>query len=54
MTASALLVNLYPPAVRERWGTEIRREVIEGGVRSWPACLPILGRVTATGNARFE
>jgi hypothetical protein len=36
MRASALIAGLYPPAVRERWGAEIRHEVSESGIRSWP------------------
>lgn len=39
MNASALLVALYPPAVQEQWGAEIRRDVVEGGVRCWPDTL---------------
>ncbi|MER7273991.1 hypothetical protein ABT369_06035 [Dactylosporangium sp. NPDC000244] len=36
MSAPALIVALYPPAVRERWGDEIGREIAERGARSWP------------------
>ncbi|WP_433466470.1 hypothetical protein [Spirillospora sp. CA-128828] len=36
MRAAALIAGLYPPAVRERWGTEISYEVSESGIRSWP------------------
>jgi hypothetical protein len=36
MKASALMAGLYPPAVRERWGTEISHQVAESGIRSWP------------------
>jgi hypothetical protein len=36
MSAAAVLTRLYPPAVRERWGSEISREVSASGVRSWP------------------
>ncbi|HTJ36750.1 MAG TPA: hypothetical protein VL738_26300 [Dactylosporangium sp.] len=36
MSAAGLIVALYPPAVRERWGAEIGREVAEAGPRSWP------------------
>ncbi|GAA3299696.1 hypothetical protein Dvina_25575 [Dactylosporangium vinaceum] len=36
MSAPTVIVALYPPAVRERWGAEIGREVAEGGARSWP------------------
>jgi hypothetical protein len=39
MRASALITGLYPPAVRERWGAEISREVSESGIRSWPDTL---------------
>jgi hypothetical protein len=35
MSAPELIVALYPPAVRERWGAEIGREVAESGPRSW-------------------
>ncbi|WBO64599.1 hypothetical protein [Streptomyces camelliae] len=36
MSAATLLTGLYPPAVRERWGADIRSEVSASGVRSWP------------------
>ncbi|GAA3302662.1 hypothetical protein Dvina_51250 [Dactylosporangium vinaceum] len=36
MSASRIIVALYPPAVRERWGAEIGREVAERGARTWP------------------
>ncbi len=36
MRAAALITGLYPPAVRERWGAEISRQVSETGIRSWP------------------
>ncbi len=39
MSAAAVLVGLYPPAVRERWGAEIGHEVSTAGVRSWPDAL---------------
>jgi hypothetical protein len=39
MRAAALITRLYPPAVRERWGAEISREIAESGVRSWPDAL---------------
>lgn len=39
MRPSALMAALYPPAVRERWGAEISREVSESGIRSWPDTL---------------
>ncbi|MGI5239930.1 hypothetical protein [Dactylosporangium sp. CA-139066] len=35
MSAPGVIVALYPPAVRERWGAEIGREVAEAGPRSW-------------------
>ncbi|MEV6932034.1 hypothetical protein AB0M46_47145 [Dactylosporangium sp. NPDC051485] len=35
MSAAEVIVALYPPAVRERWGAEIGREVAERGARSW-------------------
>jgi hypothetical protein len=45
MTAATLLTRLYPPAVRDRWGNDIGREVTESGIRSWPD--------TITGAARL-
>lgn len=45
MSAAALLTRLYPPAVRERWGTEIGHEVTVSGVRSWPDTLVGAGRL---------
>jgi len=36
MSGAAVIVALYPPAVRQRWGEEIGREVAERGIRSWP------------------
>lgn len=36
MTIPSLLVALYPPAVRHRWGDELARTVAECGPRSWP------------------
>ncbi|MFI2203929.1 hypothetical protein ACH47Z_24735 [Streptomyces sp. NPDC020192] len=36
MSAATLLAGLYPPAVRERWGADIRSEVSASGIRSWP------------------
>ncbi|WP_433179798.1 hypothetical protein [Actinoallomurus sp. CA-150999] len=39
MRAATLLAGLYPPAVRERWGADISREVSASGVRSWPDTL---------------
>lgn len=35
MNAAALLVRLYPPAVRERWGGEIAFATQAAGMRSW-------------------
>jgi hypothetical protein len=35
MSASAVLVRLYPPAIRERWGSDIADEVELAGPRSW-------------------
>ncbi|MFL6077109.1 MAG: hypothetical protein ACJ73S_27255 [Mycobacteriales bacterium] len=34
--ASTLVTGLYPPAIRDRWGAEISRQVAETGLRSWP------------------
>lgn len=45
MTAAAFLTRLYPPAVRQRWGADIAREVSAAGIRSWPD--------TLTGAARL-
>ncbi|AKJ09144.1 hypothetical protein ABB07_03625 [Streptomyces incarnatus] len=39
MNAAALLIRLYPPAVRQRWGEDIRHEVSASGIRSWPDTL---------------
>lgn len=39
MRAAAFLTGLYPPAVRERWGADISREVSASGIRSWPDTL---------------
>lgn len=39
MRPSALMAALYPPAVRERWGAEISRQVSESGIGSWPDAL---------------
>ena len=36
MSAPAVLTALYPPAVRQRWGRELRREITERGIRAWP------------------
>jgi hypothetical protein len=35
MSAPEIIIALYPPAVRDRWGAEIGREVAERGVRTW-------------------
>ncbi len=35
MNIPALLVRLYPPAIRRRWGAEIAREAQLAGPRSW-------------------
>ncbi|MFF4800866.1 hypothetical protein ACFY1U_21090 [Streptomyces sp. NPDC001351] len=39
MNAATLLIRLYPPAVRERWGEDISHEVSASGIRSWPDTL---------------
>jgi hypothetical protein len=39
MSVATVLTGLYPPAVRERWGADISREVSVSGVRSWPDTL---------------
>jgi hypothetical protein len=39
MNAATLLIRLYPPAVCERWGEDIRHEVSASGIRSWPDTL---------------
>ena len=39
MRAATFLTGLYPPAVRERWGADLSREVSASGVRSWPDTL---------------
>lgn len=39
MSAATVLTGLYPPAVRERWGADISREVSATGFRSWPDTL---------------
>jgi hypothetical protein len=36
MRPSTLLIALYPPAVRDRWGAELREAVAASGVRAWP------------------
>ncbi len=36
MRAASLITGLYPPAVRERWGSEISHQVSQTGIRSWP------------------
>lgn len=35
MNVHALMVGLYPPAIRQRWGTEIAREVADSGPHAW-------------------
>jgi hypothetical protein len=35
MIAPSILVSLYPPAVREYWGSGLAQEVAAGGPRSW-------------------
>lgn len=35
MNVPALLVGLYPPAIRQRWGREIARDVRLAGPRCW-------------------
>ncbi len=39
MSAARFLAGLYPPAVRERWGTDITDQVSASGIRSWPDTL---------------
>ena len=39
MSAATLLTGLFPPAVRDRWGADLRDEVDSAGVRSWPDTL---------------
>ncbi|AKJ12553.1 hypothetical protein ABB07_21730 [Streptomyces incarnatus] len=39
MNAATVLTRLYPPAVRQRWGEDIRHEVSASGIRSWPDTL---------------
>jgi hypothetical protein len=36
MNVPAIIVGLYPPGVRQRWGSEMAREVSACGPRSWP------------------
>ncbi|SEP53039.1 hypothetical protein [Amycolatopsis saalfeldensis] len=36
MRMSEVLVRLYPPAIRRRWGGDLEREVALAGPRSWP------------------
>jgi hypothetical protein len=36
MTVAAFLTSLYPPAVRDRWGADLRGEIAASGIRSWP------------------
>lgn len=35
MSVPALLVGLYPPAIRQRWGEELAHEVAVSGPRCW-------------------
>ncbi|MCR6493623.1 hypothetical protein [Cellulomonas sp. P24] len=39
MSATTFLIELFPPAVRDRWGADLRREIDASGVRSWPDTL---------------
>jgi hypothetical protein len=39
MSAATLLTGLFPPAVRDRWGADLRHEVDSAGIRSWPDTL---------------
>ncbi len=36
MKAATLIIGLYPPAVRDRWGADISEELDAAGPRSWP------------------
>jgi hypothetical protein len=36
MSAATVLTSLFPPAVRDRWGADLRDEVDRSGIRSWP------------------
>jgi hypothetical protein len=36
MNVPVLIVSLYPPGVRQRWGTEMAQEVASSGPCSWP------------------
>ena len=36
MSMSTALTRLYPPAIRQRWGRDIAREVELSGPRAWP------------------
>ncbi len=36
MSAAAVLVALYPPGVRDRWGPDLHTEVAASGIRCWP------------------
>ncbi len=44
MRMSTILVRLYPPAIRQRWGADIEREVDAAGSRAWPDT--VIGAVT--------
>ncbi len=61
MSMAEILSGLYPPAIRERWGEDISREVSTAGVRAWPNTLVGAVRLwlhpsdwpeTATGQTR--
>lgn len=39
MSAATVLTGLFPPAVRDRWGADLRDEVDSAGIRSWPDTL---------------
>lgn len=45
MSAATVLIRLFPPAVRERWGAEISDEVSASGIRSWPDTVAGAGRL---------
>lgn len=36
MSPATFLAGLYPPAVRDRWGADLRDEVASTGITSWP------------------
>ncbi len=39
MSAATVLTGLFPPAVRLRWGADLRDEVESAGISSWPDTL---------------